>query len=94
MSASLMCVFLFLFAYGFRERVLEYRDESQRLDQCSRLYDLSVFNGGFELDASRIFQVLLSILKKKLIASHLLVTQVNCVKHRVDVVITCNSSYS
>lgn len=37
---------------------MEYRDESQRLDQCSRLYDSSVFNGGFELDASRIFQEL------------------------------------
>lgn len=33
-------------------RILEYRDESQRLDQCSRLYDSSVSNNGFELDAS------------------------------------------
>ncbi|XP_027153743.1 nuclear pore complex protein NUP58 [Coffea eugenioides] len=39
-------------------RILEYRDESQRLDQCSRLYDSSVFSGEFELDASRIFQEL------------------------------------
>lgn len=40
-----------------RERILEYRDESQRLDQCSRLYDSSVSNDGFELDASLIVQV-------------------------------------
>ncbi|KAL5714448.1 hypothetical protein ACHQM5_016411 [Ranunculus cassubicifolius] len=40
------------------ERVLEYRDESQRLDQCSRLYDSSVSNDGFELDASHIVQEL------------------------------------
>lgn len=36
---------------------MEYRDESQRLDQCSRLYDSSVSNNGFELDASYIVQV-------------------------------------
>lgn len=41
----------------YRERILEYRDESQRLDQCSRLYDSSVSNDGFEFDASRIVQV-------------------------------------
>ncbi|OVA15453.1 hypothetical protein BVC80_1229g36 [Macleaya cordata] len=40
------------------ERILEYRDESQRLDQCSRLYDSSVSNDGFELDASHIVQEL------------------------------------
>lgn len=40
------------------ERILEYRDESQRLDQCSRLYDSSVSNDGFEFDASRIVQEL------------------------------------
>lgn len=40
-----------------RERILEYRDESQRLDQCSRLYDSSVSNEGFEQDASHIVQV-------------------------------------
>ncbi|XP_060191782.1 nuclear pore complex protein NUP58 [Lycium barbarum] len=40
------------------ERVLEYRDESQRLDQCSRLFDSSVSNDGFELDASRSIQEL------------------------------------
>lgn len=40
-----------------RERILEYRDESQRLDQCSRLYDSSVSSEGFEFDASHIVQV-------------------------------------
>lgn len=38
------------------ERILEYRDESQRLDQCVRLYDTSALNEGFELDAARILQ--------------------------------------
>ncbi|KAF2283658.1 hypothetical protein GH714_013390 [Hevea brasiliensis] len=38
------------------EQILEYRDESQRLDQCSRLYDSSVSNEGFELDAGLIVQ--------------------------------------
>ncbi|KAK7848798.1 nuclear pore complex protein nup58 [Quercus suber] len=40
------------------ERILGYRDESQRLDQCNRLYDSSVSNEGFELDASHIVQEL------------------------------------
>ncbi|KAJ9177193.1 hypothetical protein P3X46_012433 [Hevea brasiliensis] len=40
------------------EQILEYRDESQRLDQCSRLYDSSVSNEGFELDAGLIVQEL------------------------------------
>lgn len=40
-----------------REKILEYRDESQRLDQCTRLYDSSVSNEGLELDASHIVQV-------------------------------------
>ncbi|KAL3649400.1 Nucleoporin p58/p45 [Castilleja foliolosa] len=40
------------------ERILEYRDESQRLDQCSRLYDASVSNNGFELDSSYIVKEL------------------------------------
>ncbi|XP_028763978.1 nuclear pore complex protein NUP58 [Neltuma alba] len=40
------------------ERILEYRDESQRLDQCGRLYDSSISNEGFELDASHIVQEL------------------------------------
>ena len=44
-----------------RERILGYRDESQRLDQCNRLYDSSVSNDGFELDASHIVQVYSSI---------------------------------
>ena len=39
-----------------------YRDESQRLDQCNRLYDSSVSNDGFELDASHIVQVYSSVL--------------------------------
>ncbi|KAK6129024.1 hypothetical protein DH2020_037221 [Rehmannia glutinosa] len=43
---------------GCRERILEYRDESQRLDQCSRLYDSSNSNTGFELDASYIVKEL------------------------------------
>lgn len=44
------------FLLQIEERILEYRDESQRLDQCSRLYDSSVSNEGFELDASHILQ--------------------------------------
>ncbi|XP_048427341.1 nuclear pore complex protein NUP58 isoform X2 [Pyrus x bretschneideri] len=40
------------------ERILGYRDESLRLDQCSRLYDSSVSNDAFEHDASRILQEL------------------------------------
>lgn len=40
------------------ERILEFRDESQRLEQCSRLYDSSVSNDGFELDAGHIIQEL------------------------------------
>ncbi|KAL1188893.1 Nuclear pore complex protein NUP58 [Cardamine amara subsp. amara] len=40
------------------EKILEYRSESQRLDQCSRLYDSSVSSEGFEFDASRIVQEL------------------------------------
>ncbi|CAA7404317.1 unnamed protein product [Spirodela intermedia] len=39
-------------------RILEYRNESQRLDQCSRLCDSSIANNGFELDATRIIQEL------------------------------------
>lgn len=40
------------------ERILGYRDESQRLEQSSRLYDSSVSSDGFEQDASRIVQEL------------------------------------
>lgn len=43
--------------FACRERILGYRDESQRLDQSSRLYDSSVSSDGFEQDASRIVQV-------------------------------------
>ncbi|KAJ0252322.1 Nuclear pore complex protein NUP58 [Hirschfeldia incana] len=39
-------------------KILEYRSESQRLDQCGRLYDSSVSTEGFEFDASRIVQEL------------------------------------
>ncbi|CAL9053428.1 nuclear pore complex protein NUP58-like [Musa acuminata AAA Group] len=39
-------------------RILEYKDESQRLDQCSRLYDSSISGDSFELTASRIIQEL------------------------------------
>lgn len=46
-----------MFVLSFREKILEYRSESQRLDQCSRLYDSSVSSEGFEFDASRIVQV-------------------------------------
>lgn len=40
-----------------REKILEYRVESQKLDQCSRLYDSSVSSDGFEHDAGHIVQV-------------------------------------
>ncbi|PWA82280.1 hydroxyproline-rich glycoprotein family protein [Artemisia annua] len=46
------------FLLQIEERILEYRDESQRLDQCGRLYDSSVSSDGFELDASHIVQEL------------------------------------
>ncbi|KAL8099206.1 hypothetical protein AgCh_031757 [Apium graveolens] len=46
------------FLLQIEERILEYRDESQRLDQCSRLYDSSVSNDVFELDASVVVQEL------------------------------------
>ncbi|KAI3785019.1 hypothetical protein L1987_44127 [Smallanthus sonchifolius] len=49
------------FLLQIEERILEYRDESQRLDQCGRLYDSSVSNEGFELDASHIVQELCGI---------------------------------
>ncbi|XP_075498657.1 nuclear pore complex protein NUP58-like isoform X2 [Primulina tabacum] len=44
--------------HQIEERILGYRDESQRLDQCSRLYDSSISNNGFENDASSIMQEL------------------------------------
>ncbi|EPS70070.1 hypothetical protein M569_04692, partial [Genlisea aurea] len=40
------------------EKIMEYRDESQRLDQCSRLYDSSIGTNGFELSASSMVQEL------------------------------------
>ncbi|XP_052195113.1 nuclear pore complex protein NUP58 [Diospyros lotus] len=40
------------------EKILEYRDESQLLDQCSRLYDSSVASDGFVHDANHIVQEL------------------------------------
>ncbi|CAN6196156.1 unnamed protein product [Urochloa humidicola] len=40
------------------DKIREYKDESERLDQCSRLYDSSISNVNFELDASRIAQEL------------------------------------
>ncbi|XP_042461206.1 nuclear pore complex protein NUP58-like isoform X2 [Zingiber officinale] len=40
------------------ERILEYKHESQRLDQCSRLYDSSVSGDSFEANSSRIIQEL------------------------------------
>jgi nucleoporin p58/p45 len=46
------------FLLQIEERILEYRGESQRLDQCSRLYDSLVSNDGFELDASLVVQEL------------------------------------
>ncbi|KAL3833384.1 hypothetical protein ACJIZ3_008120 [Penstemon smallii] len=46
------------FLLQIEERILEYRDESQRLDQCSRLYDSLVSNNGFDIDASYIVQEL------------------------------------
>jgi hypothetical protein len=48
---------VFLTVQFCRDKIREYRDESQRLDQCSRLYDSSISNDNFELDASRIAQV-------------------------------------
>ncbi|CAH9084202.1 unnamed protein product [Cuscuta europaea] len=59
------------------EKILEYRDESQRLDQCSRLYDSSVSNDGFELDASHSIQELggisTSMERQKIILQELMI---------------------
>ncbi|KAF7809787.1 nuclear pore complex protein NUP58 [Senna tora] len=46
------------FLLQIEERILEYRDESQRLDQSSRLFDSSVSNEGSESDASHIIKEL------------------------------------
>uniref|UniRef100_A0A0D9XEE8 Uncharacterized protein n=1 Tax=Leersia perrieri TaxID=77586 RepID=A0A0D9XEE8_9ORYZ len=40
------------------DKIREYRDESERLDQCSRLHDSSISNVNFEHDASQIAQEL------------------------------------
>lgn len=40
------------------ERILEYRHESQMLDQCGRLFEVSALNEDFEHDAARILQEL------------------------------------
>ncbi|KAM0951513.1 putative nucleoporin p58/p45 [Dioscorea sansibarensis] len=44
--------------FQIQERINEYKDESHRLDQCSRLYDSSVSSDSFEVEASRIIQEL------------------------------------
>ncbi|KAJ7952902.1 nuclear pore complex protein NUP58 [Quillaja saponaria] len=49
------------FLLQIEERILGYRDESQRLDQSSRLYDSAVSNDGFEHDANHIVQELTGI---------------------------------
>ena len=51
-----------------RDKIREYKDESERLDQCSRLHDSSISNVNFELDASHIAQVRPFPLLKFLIA--------------------------
>jgi hypothetical protein len=43
------------FLLDFRDIMREYRDDSERLDQCSHLDDLSPLS--FELDAGQITQV-------------------------------------
>ncbi|GMN29869.1 hypothetical protein TIFTF001_002587 [Ficus carica] len=58
MCTNSRIIVAFVLNLAFEERILEYRDESQRLDQCSRLYDSSVSNYGFEQDASHIVQEL------------------------------------
>ncbi|KAJ6803476.1 nuclear pore complex protein NUP58-like [Iris pallida] len=46
------------FLLQIEEKILEYKGESQRLDQCSRLYDSSVPPDNFELVATHIVQEL------------------------------------
>lgn len=58
-KSCLIFVLLTIITYLLlRERILEFRDESQRLDQSSRLYDSSISNNGFEFDASHMVQVI------------------------------------
>ncbi|MQM08709.1 hypothetical protein Taro_041565 [Colocasia esculenta] len=58
------------------ERILEYRSESQRLDQCARLSDSSVANKEFELNVARIVQELrgmsIAIDKQKFVVNELI----------------------
>ncbi|KAL2528440.1 Nuclear pore complex protein [Forsythia ovata] len=67
------------------ERILECRDESQRLDQCSRLYDSSVSSHGFELDASQIVQELggisMSMERQKAILQELMTVVKNMLRN-------------
>ncbi|PKA59794.1 hypothetical protein AXF42_Ash011919 [Apostasia shenzhenica] len=46
------------FLLQIEERMLEYKDDSQRLEQCSQLCDSSMSSDSFELDASHILQEL------------------------------------
>ncbi|PKU80349.1 nuclear pore complex protein NUP58 isoform X1 [Dendrobium catenatum] len=46
------------FLLQIEERIMEYKDESQRLEQNSRLYGSSMSSDSFELDASHILQEL------------------------------------
>uniref|UniRef100_A0A8R7RE19 Uncharacterized protein n=1 Tax=Triticum urartu TaxID=4572 RepID=A0A8R7RE19_TRIUA len=46
------------------DKIREYKDESERLDQCSRLHDSSISNVNFELDASHIAQELMTVVNE------------------------------
>lgn len=62
------------------DKIREYKDESERLDQCSRLHDSSISNVNFELDASRIAQELggtATILEREKASVQELMTVVN-----------------
>ncbi|XP_062200094.1 nuclear pore complex protein NUP58-like [Phragmites australis] len=62
------------------DKIREYRDESERLDQCSRLYDSSISNINFELDASRIAQELggtTTVMEREKVSIQELMTVVN-----------------
>ncbi|KAJ4812492.1 Nuclear pore complex protein NUP58 [Rhynchospora pubera] len=48
------------FLLQIEERLRGYRDESEKLDQCTRLYDMSVSDDSFEVDAARIVQEIAS----------------------------------
>nr|GMC92065.1 nuclear pore complex protein NUP58 [Ipomoea batatas]GMD53947.1 nuclear pore complex protein NUP58 [Ipomoea batatas] len=69
---------------------MEYRDESQRLHQCSRLYDSSVSNDGFELDASHNIQELVGIstsMERKKSILHELMTVVKDMLRNTEVAV-------